>query len=162
MANRELTPWTGGRGLSPFGRDPFTSFRRQMDRLFDDFLVPTEQRSFTGDGGTLWPSVDVAETDQAFTVTAELPGLDQKDVELNLRDNALVISGEKRQESRETNGGRSYTERTFGRFQRVLPLADEVDADKVEASFKNGVLTVTLQKNPKAQEKSRRIEIRSQ
>ena len=161
MANRELTPWTGGRGLSPFGRDPFTSFRRQMDRLFDDFLVPTEQRSFAGDG-TLWPSVDVAETDQAFTVTAELPGLDQKDVELNLRDNALVISGEKRQETSESNGGRSYTERTFGRFQRVLPLADEVDADKIEANFKNGVLTVTLPKNPKAQEKSRRIEIRPQ
>ena len=163
MANRELTPWTGGRGLSPLGRDPFTSFRHEMDRLFDDFFAPAEQRSFGGGNGvTLRPSVDVAETDQAYTVTAELPGLEQKDVELNLRDNALTLSGEKRQESREENGGRSYTERSFGRFERVIPLPEEVDADRVEANFKNGVLKVTLPKNPKAQDKARRIEIKPQ
>jgi HSP20 family protein len=164
MANSELTPWTGGRGLSPLGRDPFTSFRRQMDRLFDDFLAPGEQRSFAtgGDGARLWPSVDVTETDKAYHVTAELPGIDQADVEINLRDNALVISGEKRQETRDANGGRSYTERTFGRFERILALPDEVDADHVEATFKNGVLAITLPKNPKAQDKARRIEIRPQ
>lgn len=168
MANRDLTPWSGGRGLSPFGRDPFTSFRREMDRLFDDFfvptLVPTEQRSF-GSGAaatTLRPSVEVAETDQAYTVTAELPGLEQKDVELNLRDNALILSGEKRQETSQDNGGLSYTERSYGRFERVLPFGEEVDPDRIEAKFKNGVLTVTLPKNPKAKEKARRIEIRPQ
>jgi HSP20 family protein len=163
MANRDLTPWTGGRGLSPFGRDPFTSFRHEMDRLFDDFFAPAEQRSFGGNGGGLLrPSVDVAESDQAYTVTAELPGLEQKDVELNLRDNALTLSGEKRQETSESDGGRSYTERSFGRFERVIPLPEEVDADRVAATFKNGVLKVTLPKNPKAQEKARRIEIKPQ
>ena len=163
MANRELTPWTGGRGLAPFGRDPFTSFRHEMDRLFDDFFAPAEPRSFGGNGGALLrPSVDVAETEQAYTVTAELPGLEQKDVELNLRDNALILSGEKRQESHDENGGRTYTERSFGRFERVIPLPEEVDADRVEANFKNGVLKVTLPKNPKAQEKARRIEIKPQ
>ena len=163
MANRELTPWTGGRGLAPFGRDPFTSFRHEMDRLFDDFFAPAEPRSFGGNGGALLrPSVDVAETEQAYTVTAELPGLEQKDVELNLRDNALILSGEKRQESHDENGGRTYTERSFGRFERVIPLPEEVDADRVEANFKNGVLKVTLPKNPKAQDKARRIEIKPQ
>jgi HSP20 family protein len=162
MANSERTPWTGGRGLSPLGRDPFTSFRRQMDRLFDDFLAPGEQRSFAGGGATLWPSVDIAETDMAYLVSAELPGIDQADVEINLRDNALVISGEKRQETRDANGARSYTERTFGRFERILPLPDEVDADHVEATFKNGVLSITLPKDAKAQDKARRIEIRPQ
>jgi HSP20 family protein len=163
MAHRELTPWTGGRGLSPFGRDPFTSFRHEMDRLFDDFFSPAEARTFGGSGGGLLrPSVDIAETEKAYTVTAELPGLEQKDVELNLRDNALVLSGEKRQETSESNGGRSYTERSFGRFERVIPLGDEVDADRVEAAFKNGVLKVTLPKNPKAQDKARRIEIKPQ
>ena len=163
MANRELTPWTGGRGLAPFGRDPFTSFRHEMDRLFDDFFAPAEPRSFGGNGGALLrPSVDVAETEQAYTVTAELPGLEQKDVELNLRDNALILSGEKRQESHDENGGRTYTERSFGRFERVIPLPEEVDADRVEANFKNGVLKVTLPKNPKAQDKTRRIEIKPQ
>lgn len=163
MANRELTPWTGGRGLAPFGRDPFASFRHEIDRLFEDFLAPIEQRTFGGDGGALLrPSVDVAETDQAYTVSAELPGLEQKDVELNLRDNALTLSGEKRQETSESNGGRSYTERTFGRFERVIPLPQEIDADNVAATFKNGVLKVTLPKNPKAQDKTRRIEIKPQ
>ena len=162
MANRDLTPWTGGRGLSPFGRDPFTSFRREMDRLFDDFFVPTEHRSFVGDSATLRPSVEVAETDQAYTVTAELPGLEQKDVELNLRDNALILTGEKRKETSQDTAGLSYTERSYGRFERVLPFGEEVDPDHVEAKFKNGVLIVTLPKNPKAKEKARRIEIRPQ
>jgi len=161
MANRDLTPWSGGRSLSPSTYDPFASFRREVDRLFDDFLTPVEPRSFgAANGGAIRPSVDVAETDQAYIVTAELPGLEQKDVELTLRDNALFLSGEKRAEQHSENGGRRYSERSFGRFERVVPLDAEVDADKVEARFKNGVLNITLPKNPKAQDKTRRIEIR--
>ena len=157
MANRDLTPWSGTRGLSAF--DPLTSFRRQMDELFDTFLSPAEGRSFAAPMER-WPSIDLRENDQAYTVTADLPGLDPKDVELNLRDNILTISGEKRQEHREEDGGRTYTERTYGRFQRAIPLDGEIDVDKVEADFRNGVLTVTLPKNPKAAEKTRRIEIK--
>lgn len=158
MANRDLTPWSGGRGLSAF--DPLTSFRRQMDELFDTFLSPAEGRSFAAPMER-WPSIDLREDDQAYTVTADLPGLEAKDVELNLRDDVLTISGEKRQEHREEDRGRSYTERTYGRFQRAIPLEGEVDADKVEADFRNGVLKVTLPKNPKTAEKTRRIEVRS-
>ena len=167
MANRGLTPWTGSREATPFTRDPFSMFRREVDRLFDDFLTPTfaaEPRSFTAAAGAAgaWPSLDVEDTGKAYLVTAEIPGLDQKDVELNLRDNALIISGEKRQEHHEANGGRTYAERTFGRFQRAIPFDQEVEADKVEATFKNGVLKVALPKNPKAQDQARRIEIRPQ
>ena len=174
MANRELTPRTsgyGGRGmgLTPFGgRDPFASFRHEMDRLFDDFFAPTEPRSFAGPavgaqgGGGLgvWPSLEVAETDQAYTVTAELPGIDPNDVEIDLRENALSISGEKRSERNEENGGRRYSERSFGRFERTIPLEAEVDADRVEARCENGILKITLPKNEKARDKSRRIEIK--
>ena len=164
MANRELAPWTGSRGVTPFERDPFTSFRRQIDRLFDDFLTPLEPRTFeaAGNGGGIWPSLDVHETEKAYKVVAELPGLEQKDVEVRLADNALTISGEKRQEHSEAEGGRTYTERSFGRFQRTIPLAAEVDADKVQASFKNGVLTVEAPKNPAARDKTRRIEVKAQ
>jgi HSP20 family protein len=163
MANRDLTPWAGSRGLTPFERDPFTSFRRQVDRLFDDMLTPLEPRSFTaGATAVAWPSVDIQETDQAYKVTAELPGLEQKDVEVCLRDNALIISGEKREELREEDGRRTYTERTFGRFQRTIPLDAEVEADKVQASFKNGVLTVEAPKNPAVRDKTRRIEVKTQ
>src|SRR5512143_3899485 len=149
MANRDLTPWTGGRGLTPFVRDPFTSFRREIDRLFNDFYAPAEARSFAaaGPNGELFPSVDVVDTGQAFTVTAELPGLALEDIEIELQDNALRLSGEKKKEYKSDDGGRSYIERTYGRFERTIPLAAEVEADRVEAHIKNGVLTVTLPKN---------------
>lgn len=81
-----------------------------MDRLFDDFFAPAEARSFATPAAattTVWPSIDVNETDQAYTVTAEAPGLEEKDIELNLRDNVLTISGEKQQEHKEQGGGRT-------------------------------------------------------
>jgi len=165
MPNRELTPWTGSRGVTPFVRDPFTSFRREVDRLFDDFFAPAEARSFGAPAAATsgaWPSIDVNETDQAYTVTAEAPGLEEKDVELNLRDNVLTISGEKRQEHKEGDGGRTYVERFYGKFQRTIPFEAEVDADKVQATFKNGVLSVSLPKNPQARDKTRKIEIKPQ
>jgi HSP20 family protein len=166
MANRDLMPWTGG-GLTPLGRDPFFSFRREMDRLFDDFFTPVagEGRPFAKAqqaAALLRPDIDVDENDQVYTVTAELPGLAEKDIELNLRDNALTISGEKRSERNEEQGGRRYAERSFGRFERTIPFPTEVDSDRVDAAFRNGVLTVTLPKNEKAQDKTRRIAIRAQ
>lgn len=164
MANRDLTPWRAA-APSPFGRDPFMNFRREMDRLFDDFFAPAEPRSFAGPGAgaaqaMVMPSLDVHETDQNYVVSAELPGIDPKDVELDLRDNALTLRGEKRSERKEEDGGRRYSERSFGRFERTIPLAAEVDADNVEARFENGVLKVTLPKNAKARDKTRRIEIK--
>jgi len=168
MANRDLTPWSRG-GLASYGRDPFSSFRQEMDRLFEDFLAPAagEGRHVASPGqpaatALVRPSIDVDETDQAYRVTAELPGLTEKDVELNLRDNTLTISGEKRSEHQEEKGGRRYAERSFGRFERAIPFPLEVDADRVDAVFTNGVLTVTLSKNEKAQDKTRRIEVRAQ
>jgi HSP20 family protein len=163
MANRDLAPWGRSRGISPLTRDPFTSFRREVDRLFDDFFNPAEARSFGSPpalAAAVWPSLDVDETEQGYRVTAELPGLDLGDVQLNLSDNVLTISGEKRSETRDEKGGRTYSERSYGRFQRAIPLDAEIDADKVEARFKNGVLTVELPKNPRAQDKTRKIDIK--
>lgn len=160
MANRELAPSTGLRSLTPFERDPFASFRRQMDRLFDDFLAPQETRSFASVAA--WPSIDVHENEQVYKIAAELPGLEQKDVEVTLRDNVLTIRGEKREERKQEEGGRTYAERTFGRFERSIPFDTEVDADKVKATFKNGVLTVEAPKNPSARDRAHRIEIRPQ
>lgn len=167
MANQDLTPWRRS-GLSPYGRDPFATFRQQMDRLFDDFFTPVagEGRAFATPGGagasSIQPSIDVDETEQAYTVTAELPGIAEQDVELNLADNALTISGEKRSERNEEQGGRRYSERTFGRFSRTIPFPSEVDADRVEAAYRHGVLTVTLPKNEKARDKSRKIQIKGE
>jgi len=162
MANRDLTPW---RSRSPMGLggDPFTSFRREMDRLFDDFFTPAEPRSFGAPerarSAAVWPSLDVHETEQAYMVTAELPGIDQKDIELDLRDNVLTIRGEKRAEHSESEGGRSYSERSFGRFERIIPFPADVDPDRIEARYDNGVLRMTLPKSAQGRDKSRRIEL---
>lgn len=161
MIGRDLTPWTGGRGLAPYVRDPFASFRREVDRLFNDFYAPAEGRSFAGGDG-LWPSIDVIEAGPEIKVTAELPGLALDDIQIELRDNALTISGEKKKEHGGEEGGRAYVERSYGRFERTIPLAAEVDADRVEAKFKDGVLAVTLPKNEKAKDKTRRIPVRPQ
>ncbi|MER8388856.1 Hsp20/alpha crystallin family protein [Mesorhizobium sp. M0166] len=158
MVHHHLAPWTPSRSLYPSASDPLTSFHRQIDRLFDDFFAPMTEATTAGD---LWPSVDVYETDQAYKVTAELPGLEQKDVELKLRDNTLSITGEKRSEHKESDRGHTYSERSYGRFQRTIPLEAEIDADKVQATFKNGVLTVELPKNPAAKDKTRRIEVKA-
>jgi HSP20 family protein len=169
MANRDLTPWSRATGLTSFGgRDPFMNFRREMDRLFDDFFAPAETRSFAaGQSPTTqtlsaWPRIDVQEGDQAYTITAEVPGMDPKDVQLDLRENALIISGEKRAERNEEAQGRRYSERSYGRFERVIPFESEIDTDRVEATCSNGVLTITLPKAAQARDRTRRIEVKPQ
>jgi HSP20 family protein len=162
MANRDLTSWTAGRGLSTYERDPFNTFRRQVDRLFDSFWSPGEARSFAPIRPAGWLALDLSETPQAYRVIAELPGIDEKDIEVTLRDNALTIRGEKRDESNGGDDDRVYIERSYGRFERTIPFDMEVDADKIQASSRNGVLTVTLPKNPLAKDKSKRIEIKRQ
>ena len=134
-----------------------------MDRLFSDLYAPAEARTFgAANGDGLWPSVDVVEAAQAVTVTADLPGLALDDIQIELQDNALTISGEKKKDQSIENGGRTYLKRACGRFERTIPLAVEVGADQVEARFKNGVLTVTLPKNERAKEKSKRIPVQLQ
>jgi HSP20 family protein len=161
MPNREIARRNGSRDLAPLTGNPLAVFRREMDRLFDDFFSPSAYRpGAEGALASMAPSIDVHETPAAYTVTAELPGLDVKDVELELRDNALFLTGEKRKEETAKEGEQTWTERSYGRFQRVIPLESEVDADKVEASCKNGVLTVKLPKNEKAQDKARKIAIK--
>ena len=159
MAVRDLIPWGRSGSAAPTrygeGADPFATLRREMDRLFDDafrgFGVPS--LGFGRDVG--WPSLEVSETDKDVTVTAELPGLDEKDVEVLLAEGVLTIRGEKKSETEDKE--RRFSERYYGRFERRVALPAEVDEDKVQASFKNGVLTVTLSKSAKARERVRRI-----
>jgi HSP20 family protein len=130
-----------------------------MNRMFDDFFRDFDMRFPMMGGGFngAWPHLELAETDKEVTVTAELPGLEEKDVELLLEDGMLTLKGEKRAESEDKE--RQLSERYYGRFERHVPLDAQVQADKAQARFKNGVLTVTLPKNPDAQPKARRIAI---
>lgn len=172
MSVRDLMPWSRSRAPAPVTSDPllqsFANLQREVDRMFEDmwrsmsgFGVPMRR---IGDGilGTAWPSVDVSETDNEIRVTAELPGLEEKDVEVMLQDGALILKGEKRAETEEKDQNYVYTERSFGAFQRAIPINAEVQEDKVQATFKNGVLTVILPKSPEASRKAKRIAITAQ
>jgi len=164
MSVRDLIPWgrSNNRAPAPYREDdrsPFLSLHREMNRLFDDFFPDFDVRpSMMGNGFNVgWPHMDLSETDKEVTVTAELPGMEEKDVELLLEDGMLTLKGEKRAETDDKD--RQVSKRYYGRFERHIPLGAEVQADKAEARFKNGVLTVTLPKNPDAQPKARRISI---
>jgi len=151
MASRFLTPFSG-RGL--LGRDPFLDFRREMDRLFDEsfhgFAEPT--RGIV----TLSPKVDVAQKDDGWEITAELPGVAKEDIDLRLDGDVLTISGEKRDERKDDKN--RFVERSYGSFTRSFQLPFTPDADRVEADCEQGVLTIKLPKGAE-QEKSKKIVI---
>ena len=164
MALRDLIPWNN-RGHEVSVRrgeehNPFLTLHREMNRLFDDVfrgfdLAPLgADRSL--DRAMGWPNIEVSETEKEVKVLAELPGLEEKDVEVELANGVLAIRGEKKMETEDKD--RLFSERYYGRFERRIPV-DEVEQDKVTASFKNGVLTVMLPKSPAAQEKVKRIAI---
>lgn len=164
MAVTDLIPWGRGRNVpAQRGGDvnPFMSLHREMNRLFDDVfrgfdLAPFEDRFFERSIG--WPNIEVSETDKDVKVTAELPGLEENEVGVELANGVLAIKGEKKTETEDRS--RRFSERYYGRFERHIPVED-VDEDKISASFKNGVLTVTMPKLPEAESKVKRIAINS-
>jgi HSP20 family protein len=149
--------------------DGWRSFRSEMDRLFDRFGVPSLRRMFDIEPG--WrpmstfsfsaPAIDMSEDDKAYKITAELPGLDAKDVDVSVSGNTLVLKGEKRQEKEEKNKNYFFSERAYGSFQRAFELSTTVDRDKIAADYSKGVLTITLPKTAEAQKQAKKIEVKS-
>jgi len=163
MAIRDLLPSSWRRDFSPLRRDenyPYHSLQQEMNRIFDDFFRGFDLAPFgTERFGAFSPSVDVKEDDKEMLIKAELPGLDEKDVEVTLTDGALTIKGEKKEE-KEDRGKHYYRmERSYGAFNRVVALPEGVDTDKANASFKNGVLNISLPKTEEARKNVRRITI---
>jgi HSP20 family protein len=152
---------------------PFETLRREVDRLFEDFdqgfwrspfrrsvldIAPFWSRAKTL---TAEPAVDIVENDKAYEITAELPGLDEKNIEVKLANGGLMIKGEKQEEKEERKKDYYLHERSFGAFERRFAVPEGVDTDKIEASFKNGVLTITLPKKPEAIKPEKKIEVKS-
>jgi HSP20 family protein len=160
MALRDLISWGREQPSVPSRRgeevSPFLTLHREMNRLFDDVFNNIGAPSLLG-RMPAWPSVEVVQSDKDVRVSAELPGLDEKDVEVLVDDDVLTIRGEKRAETEDKE--RRFTERYYGRFERVIPLPFAVEEDKAEASFNNGVLTVTLPRSAKAEDRAKRIAI---
>ena len=155
MAYAYLTPYRRGGGS-------LFDLHRQMNQMFDELLAPDEKRDGKkkdggkdGSGATSWPSLEISQNDNAITVSAELAGVDRDDIDINMDEGMLVISGEKSRTNEDENG---YTERAYGRFERHISIPATVDLDAAEADYDNGVLTITL---PKAEEKptGRKIEL---
>jgi HSP20 family protein len=140
MAIRDLIPWR--RERLPVRReeqDPFLSLQQEWDRMLDEFFEGQEWAGFA-------PSVDVVETDQEVKVTAELPGMEAEDVDVTVSHGTLTLKGEKKQEHQEEGEGYYRSERSYGAFQRSIPLPSTVDTEQAEAAFEKGVLTVTFAK----------------
>jgi len=148
------------------------NLRREIDRLFEDFGFGGGRRAVgrsVFDVEPFWrgeltfgkaPSVDIVEKDKEYEITAELPGLDESNVEVKFADGFLTIKGEKHEEKEEKKKDYYLSERRFGSFQRSFQVPKSVDADKIVANFKNGVLTVTLPKSPEAAKKEKKIAIK--
>ena len=153
MNLRSLAP---SRERSNIARPEFGLWR-EIDRVFEDFT-----RSFGGHGNSnLLPSMDVAETDKEIEITAELPGLERKDVDISIDDNVLTIRGEKkieREEKDEKNKNYRLAERSYGVFYRVLELPNGIDPSKVQASMSNGVLKIKIPK--RARSEAKKIEVK--
>jgi HSP20 family protein len=165
MAIRDLIPWNSKNQQLPTSGeayDPFLTLHREMNRLFDDVFRGFGSFGNFGrvgsaltEGQFSWPRIELGETEKAVTVSAELPGMNEKDVQVEIANGVLSIRGEKKSET--DNGGR-YSERYYGSFERRIPL-EGVQEDKAEASFRNGVLTVTLPKTEQAAQSVKRIAI---
>jgi HSP20 family protein len=163
MGFRDLIPWSKNHDMVQRREEqnPFLTLHREMNRLFDDVFNGFGLMSRTPalmEGRFAWPHVELSETDKALKVTAELPGMEEKDVQVELSKGALVIRGEKKAQSE--GDGKLISECYYGSFERQIPL-DGVQEEKAEASFKNGVLTVTLPKSEDARQNVRRIAINS-
>ncbi len=127
-----------------------TNMQQEMNQLFDEFFG--ERRTGLAEGNWM-PAVDVSENEAAILVRAELPGMTQEDIELNLQDNLLTLTGAKKQEKKEEKERAHYSECCYGSFRRSFTLSTEVDRDNVQATFKEGILEVTLPKSEKAKSK---------
>ena len=143
---------------------PFYSLQRDVNQLFDAFFRGFDVAPFDFASDrfrTFSPSIDIKETDKEILIKAELPGMDEKDVEVNLLEDRLTIKGEKKEEKEDKGSDYYHMERSYGSFNRVIALPDRVDTKKAEANFKNGVLSITLPKTAEAKEKGKKIPIKA-
>lgn len=153
---RSLIPWRWKEGQSA-PENALTEFRREVDDLFNQFIGKTGSLGYFSGGFT--PPFDISETDEEIVIKAELPGVDPKELEVNLTGSNLTIRGEKKEERDEKTENMHRVERSFGHFSRSITLPCEVKEDKIEANFNNGVLNLRLPKADSSKKKSIKIDV---
>ncbi|GIX42315.1 MAG: molecular chaperone Hsp20 [Leptospiraceae bacterium] len=138
-------------------RDFFESFQRSIDEFFEDFGYP----DFFSKERTFYPKVDVSEKDNEIIIKADVPGIDEKDLDVSITKDAVIIQGEKKYEHEEKHSNYYKKERSYGSFRRVIPLPVEIDESKAEATYKNGVVTIRLPKSQEAIKNVKKIPIKT-
>ncbi|MBN1620824.1 Hsp20/alpha crystallin family protein [candidate division WOR-3 bacterium] len=163
MAFRNLIPWQRERDIvRKEGEPSLISFQREMNRLFDDFFSGLDSSFLTPARASLFtPNINVKEDKDNLTVSAELPGMDEKDIEITMSENTVKISGEKKEETETDKGNYHYMERKSGYFTRVIELPVQVDSERAQAVFKKGVLEIKFPKQDKT-DNVKRIEIQKE
>jgi len=171
-----LTPWnwfkkeeeqsqtTPSPNVLRAANNPLVQFHREIDKIFESVFQGFPVSPFRKENGSAWsgmllPHVDIGESKKQYTINVEVPGVQEKDIELTLADGTLVIRGEKRDEQENRDQHYHRIERSYGSFQRMLSLPADADENAVEAKFNNGVLTITIAKDPQARPPVRKISI---
>ncbi len=155
MNLKDIIPWPEKvSGTWGDFENSFHSLRKEMDRLMSGFGSASP-----GLLGGFAPKIDISENDSVLKVTAELPGMEQKDIDLSIRDGYLILKGEKKQETEEKDDDHHLVERSYGSFQRVIPLPRGVDMGKIQANFKKGVLKIEVPKTAEAKQSSQKVAI---
>ncbi len=157
-----IRPQISGRNSG--GGDPLMRLHNEIDQIFDQFykgfpLSPLRWPQEWSKGGVVFPQLNIAEKKNAYTITVDVPGVEEKDIELTVQDGTLTIRGEKQTEKEDQDNQYHRVERSYGSFQRVLSLPSDAEEDKIEAKFKNGVLTITVTKNTTMTSSGRKIAI---
>ena len=178
MNLERLSPWNWFKSESESGENqvpvryeprdrpfPLSRLHEDIDRMFDDVFRGVGVPALFGQAGgitqgAIRPHLDIAERTDDYLITVEVPGVEQSDVDIELDGDSLVISGEKRQESTDESDSYHRVERSYGAFRRVLTLPRDVDRDRIDANFKDGVLKVSVAKQPDARSEARKIEIK--
>jgi HSP20 family protein len=142
---------------------PFSSLQREMNSVFDNFFrgFDVAPRGFAAAVGSFSPSVDVKENDKEFIIKAELPGVEEKDIDVNVTNDSVTIKGEKKEEKEDKDKNYYYMERSYGSFCRVIPLETEIESGKAEARFKNGILDIKIPKSQSAKAKGTKVSIKT-
>jgi HSP20 family protein len=166
MPVKNLLPSIRRRGniLERQEEHPFYALQQEMNRVFDSFFRDFDILPFGAARDKLsgfYPSLDVKENEKEVDIKAELPGMDEKEVEVLLADNAVTIKGEKKEEKEDKGKDYYHMERSYGAFNRVIPLPQGLDTNKAEAHYKNGVLTIKIPKTEEAKAKVKKVSIKT-
>ncbi len=162
MDLRNLLPFSGKTSTAEREESfhhPFAVMQREMNQLFERFFTDLDGDRLLGQTMGFTPKIDVAESDKEFLISAELPGMDEKDIDVTLAKDLVTIRGQKKVEQA---NGNVHTERAFGSFSRTISLPREIDQEKAEAQIKQGVLTVRVPKTAQTQQATKKIKVRTE